>query len=279
MTFRYTSSRGEHIPTFGQILAESVKFKEVQEQLSLYLGKGVPDKEICTLLHISLDYLERFKSKVKYTIPSSPTPESLEIFKNHELEFWDFVKETTGDIYLVSWFSYYEVLSKVSEEINVTIHAVDKRIDTMKIPNYHLEQDYIESAPTSLKVGAGGRGMFLLKPDLIRLLRLSFTKTYPKFVQDYVRENQVNLFRIKVLETDRTTLLPPLIKGQKREPPRKILYVGINLLTDLIKPAYDKRKEEIEKQFSEFKKLPIKDAWEVLDLLKTEKVNSNGHKE
>jgi hypothetical protein len=219
---------------------------------------------------------------VKPVVPPS-NPEDLVMYKNREVEFWDFVRDTEGDIYLLSWWSYFQVLKSVGEEVDQTLHAVDKRIDKWKIPQYHEEKAYVEAAPTSLKVGGSGRGMYFLKSDLIRLLRLAFNKQYPKFIQNFVKERNAKVFAIKTLAVDKTTLLPPAVKGQERVPGRKIIFVEVSILSDVFKDYYRSKERELEHNYSQFKDMNIRDAWEVLDLIRTEKVkelktNGNGEK-
>jgi vacuolar-type H+-ATPase subunit D/Vma8 len=267
---RFTTAKTEVISPFGQILGESVKFKEVQEKLSLYLGERVPDKEICTRLGLTEEQLRRFRQRVK-PVMVPPKPEELAVYKNREVEFWEFVRDTEGDIYLLSWFSFFQTMKNIGSEIDQTLHAVDKGINRMNIPQYHEEPNYIESAPTSLKVGGSGRGLYLLKPDLIRLLRIAFNKQYPKFIQDYVKESNTKVFAIKTLAVDKTTLLPPAIKGQGREPGRKIIYVEALVLSDAFKEYYRSKEKELEHNYSQFKDLSIRDAWEKLDEIATKK--------
>jgi hypothetical protein len=267
---RFTTERTEVISNFGQILGESVKFKEVQEDLSKYLGEGISDEEICIRLNITDDQLTKFRPRVKPITPPS-NPEELLIYKNKQVEFWEFVRETSGDIYLVSWHSYFQVLKNVAEELKQTLHAVDKGVSSWNIPQYHEEPEYVEAAPTSLKVGAAGRGVFILREDLIRLMRLAFVKQYPKFIQEHVKQKKIDIFRIRTLEVDKTTLLPPFIKGEKRETGRKIIHVEVTILEELFRNLYLRKRQELQEHYSYLKDLKIEDAWEVLDLIKTEK--------
>jgi hypothetical protein len=114
------------------------------------------------------------------------------------VSFWEFTKQTEGDLDLLAWPSYYACMDQVKTDADCTLHAVDK--------SFHKSRES----------HASGRGIFFQRHDLIRLLRLNFRRKYSPDVIKFVTDNRLNVFRIDCREVDRTTLLPPppWVKGE-----------------------------------------------------------------
>ncbi len=194
-------SKEDRISTLGFLLDEEIVFKRVREDLIRLLSSQCEDTGICAILDITQELLDKFKTRVKRKIkkvdvdlgePSNTNGASKEV------SFWEFVKQTAGDLDLLSWPSYYACMDLIKSEADSTLHAVDKSFDK------------------SWGGHASGRGIFFQRPDLIKLLRLNFKRKYKSDVIKYVNENKVNVFRINCNEVDRTTLLPttPRVKGE-----------------------------------------------------------------
>jgi hypothetical protein len=180
------------------------------------LSSECPDSGICAILDISQELLDKFKTKVKRKIRKIDVNLGLSVSsESKERSFWEFVRDTTGDIDLLAWPSYYSALDCVRKEANGVIHSVDK--------SFHQ----------SRQSRASGRGIFFQHPDLLSLLRLNFRKKYHNDVIRYVTENKLSVIKIFCKEVDRTTLLPSdRVKG---EPVlvRRIRFIQVKVLEHL----------------------------------------------
>jgi hypothetical protein len=214
----------DEISGIGLILDEAITFKKVQDDLVRLLSSECPDAGICAILDISQELLDKFKVKVKRKIRKVNVDLGLSVSsESNERSFWEFVKETTGDIDLLGWPSYYSCMGCVRKEANSIVHSVDK--------SFHRTRES----------HAGGRGIFFQHPDLITLLRLNFRRKYHSDIVKYVIDNQLNVFKITCKEVDRTTLLPPdRVKG---EPVliRRIRFIQVQVLENLFSVIVEAR--------------------------------------
>jgi hypothetical protein len=220
------SSLEDEISGIGLILDEAITFKKVQDDLIKLLSSSCEDSAICTILDISPELLDKFKVKVKRKIRKVHVDLGLSHvgIENKERLFWDFVKETSGDVDLLSWPSYYSCLDCVRKEVDGVIHAVDKSFSKSRTSH------------------ASGRGIFFQRPDLINLLRLNFKKKYQNDVIAYVRENKLDVFKITCKEVDRTTLLPTnREKGQPFQI-RIIRFIHVRILEDSFNSVIEARR-------------------------------------
>jgi hypothetical protein len=206
----------DEISGIGLILDEAITFKKVQDDLVRLLSSDCPDAGICAILDIPQELLDKFKIKVKRKIRKVNVDLGLSVSSDsNERSFWEFVKETTGDIDLLGWSSYYSCLGCVRKEANSVIHTVDK--------SFHRTRES----------HAGGRGIFFQHPDLITLLRLNFRRKYHSDIVKHVIENKLIIFKISCKEVDRTTLLSPdRVKGEPITI-RKIKFIQVQVLENL----------------------------------------------
>jgi hypothetical protein len=206
----------DEISGIGLILDEAITFKKVHDDLVRLLSSECHDSGICAILDISQELLDKFKTKVKRKVRKVDVSLGLSVSsESKERPFWEFIKETTGDIDLLSWPSYYQTLDCVKKEANNTIHSVDKSF-------HQTRQSH-----------ASGRGIFFQHPDLLNLLRLNFKKKYHNDIIRYVIENKLSVIKIYCKEVDRTTLLPAdRVKG---EPVliRRIRFIQVKVLEHL----------------------------------------------
>jgi hypothetical protein len=194
-------SRDDEISTIGLVLDEAIAFKRVREDLIRLLSSDCPDDGICAVLDINQELLNKFRARVKRKIRRVEVdlggPVATEETK--EVSFWEFTKQTEGDLDLLAWPSYYTCMDRVKTDADCTLHAVDK--------SFHQSRES----------HASGRGIFFQRHDLIRLLRLNFRRKYPNNVVKYAIDNRLEVFRIECREVDRTTLLPAWTKGEHRQ--------------------------------------------------------------
>jgi len=221
------STREDEISILGLALDEAIAFKRVSQDLIRLLSTDCPDAGICAILDITPELLEKFKVKVKRKIKrveinlGSSVEETGE---SQELSFWEFAQQTNGDMDLLAWPSYYACMDCVRKEANCTPHAVDK--------SFHKSRES----------HASGRGIFFQRPDLIRLLRLNFKRKYRPDVVRFVTDNKIDVFKISVKETDRTTLLPPnRVKGERFEI-RAIRFIFVSVQDTLFSCVTDARR-------------------------------------
>lgn len=220
-------SKEDRISTLGLVLDEEIAFKRVREDLIRLLSSECEDTGICAILDITQELLDKFKTRVKRKIrkievdlgqPSNTNGES------QEVSFWEFVQQTTGDLDLLSWPSYYACMDCIKSEADSTLHAVDK------------------SFYKSWAGHASGRGIFFQRPDLIKLLRLNFKRKYKADIIKYVNENKINVFRINCNEVDRTTLLPTTrVKGEHTQI-RTIKFIFVTVQENLFKSVIAARR-------------------------------------
>lgn len=225
----------DEISGIGLILDEAITFKKVQNDLIKLLSSDCPDSGICAILDISQELLDKFKIKVKRKIRKInidfglASPDSS---KSGERPFWDFAKETTGDLDLLAWPSYYSCMDHVRDEANGVIHAVDKSFSRNRMAH------------------ASGRGIFFLRHDLIHLLRLNFRRKYHNDVVRFVRERKLSVFKISCKEVDRTTLLPPVREKGQHVQLRIIRFIQVKVLEDCFTSVIEARRiaNQIEKE-------------------------------
>jgi hypothetical protein len=220
-------SREDEISTIGLVLDEAIAFKRVREDLIRLLSSDCPDPGICAVLDINQELLNKFRARVKRKIRrvevSLGEPAGNEETK--EVSFWEFTRQTEGDLDLLAWPSYYTCMDHVRTDADCTLHAVDK--------SFHK----------SRQSHASGRGIFFQRPDLIRLLRLNFRRKYPSDVIKFVTDNRLNVFRIDCKEIDRTTLLPPQpwIRGEHIQI-RAIRFIIVHVQDDLFNSVTSSRR-------------------------------------
>jgi hypothetical protein len=234
LSFAQRLHQDDGISSIGLILDEAITFKKVQEDLVKLLSSDCTDSAICTILDISQDLLDKFKLRVKRKIKKVNVDLGLQQndIKSKERLFWDFIKETTGDVDLLSWPSYYACLDRVKKEIDNVIHAVDK------------------SFSKNRESHASGRGIFFQRPDLVNLLRLNFKRKYQKDIIQFVSENKINVFKITCKEVDKTTLLPATREKGHPYEVRVIRFINIKILEDSFKSVMEARlhANQIEKE-------------------------------
>ena len=216
----------DEISGIGLILDEAITFKKVQADLIKLLSSDCEDLIICTVLDISQELLDKFKPKVKRKIKKVNVDLGLSQVATESKQrlFWDFVKETTGDVDLLSWPSYYSCLDHVRKEIDGVLHSVDKSFSKSRASH------------------ASGRGIFFQRPDLINLLRLNFKRKYHNDVVTYLHEKGLDAFKIIYKEIDRTTLLPTnREKGQPLQI-RVIRFIHVKVLEESFSSVMEARR-------------------------------------
>jgi hypothetical protein len=112
----YTQRKSDEdeISGIGLILDEAITFKKVQDDLVRLLASSCPDSGICAILDISQDLLDKFKTKLgrkirKVHVDLGLSPSNTQ---SKERPFWEFVKETTGNLDLLAWPSTIRVWTK-----------------------------------------------------------------------------------------------------------------------------------------------------------------------
>ena len=215
----FSTTNKPQTPAFGSVLGDAIRFKQVEVSLTDHLQKGSPETVICEELGITPEQLKKFRPKIhlkKKPIQTTPQkPVEVNKLVSRGVSFREFIAMTEGDIYLIPWASYRRVLEPVHDELLATLHHLDPRVDSKEIPNYHEESRYREVSPAGMWVGSGGRGWFIQYEDLVRLLRLSLEKKYPRDVTDFIKENKLKVFKCIITHVDSTTLFIPKVCNRK----------------------------------------------------------------
>jgi len=256
---RITSSEGEQAPKFGLLLDEAVRFKKVESSLTRMIREGFEDKEIQTILELSPELLIKFKGKIKGRWKVVEKVD-FTVFTKREKTFSEFVKESTGDVYLIPWYYCNRVFSHVKEEMAETLHCENKG----NYRSFHEEEHYRDVARTSLHVGKSGGGIFIQKPDMMRLLALNFKKYYPHDIVEYVRDHNLPIFKIEIIQVDKTALKgDPVVKykvlrkGQEQNVyhyphSRLIKCVSITVVEHMFEPLVKVRQDEVNQIIKSF---------------------------
>jgi hypothetical protein len=215
----------DEISGIGLILDEAITFKKIEGDLVKLLSSECPDSAVCAIFDISQELLDKFKAKVKRRIRKVNLDLGLSTStESKERPFWDFAKETIGDLDLLSWNSYYSCMDCVKKEASYVLHSVDKSICQ------------------SRESHASGRGIFFQHLDLLTLLRLNFKRKYHNDVVKFVVENRLNVIKIICKEIDRTTLLPTDRKKGQHVEIRVIRFIQVTVMENLFAPITDARR-------------------------------------
>jgi len=232
-------SDSEEISGIGLVLDEAITFKKVQNDLVKLISSGCDDPNVCALLDITPELLDKFKTKLKRKIKKVHVDLGLssEGTVTKERSFWEFVKETNGDLDLLAWASYYSCLDQVRQETNNIIHSVDKSVGRTRTNH------------------AGGRGIFFQRSDLIGLLRLNFKRKYDKDIVKYVQDHKLNIFKISCKEVDRTTLLPPNREKGQHVQVRVIRFISVKILDESFVEVIEARQRSMMEEKEKMEKL------------------------
>jgi hypothetical protein len=160
--------------SLGDALSQAMKFEQIKSKLRKLVNTGETDNLICKELNITPSELSQFKLKLKKTrdVKSSVSDK----IRNREVSLEEFLDDLEGDVDILPWQSYYEVLKFASKELSEVRHVKDRFL-----------------------------GILIGSKDVKPLIRKALHRMYPVEVLKCIREKKLVPVVLKTVKEDTKT--------------------------------------------------------------------------